>query len=212
MQEIQKLIDGFKGFQNGYFKDNAATFNTLIKEGQSPKIALIACSDSRVDPAVVLNVEPGHVFMVRNVANLVPPYETDGKYHGTSAALEYAVTGLNVDHIIILGHAHCGGIYSLLDGDVSEENETSFVKNWMTLANAAKRRVEATMPDAPPKVKQRHCEQGSVLVSLENLMTFPWVRQKVEAKELRLHGWYVDIEKGELFAYDSAVGNFTKLG
>ena len=210
MDDVAKLIEGFKEFQTGYFQDHAAKFKKLVREGQKPKIALVACSDSRVDPAIVLNVDPGSVFMIRNVANLVPPSEGDQSFHGTSAALEYAVRGLNVEHIIVLGHAHCGGVKALLEGSVSDDWEASYIPKWMSLVSSAKRRVEATLSGAPLEVKLRHCEKGAVLVSLENMMTFPWLKEKVEDKSLNLHGWYVDIEEGELHIYDPESGSFQK--
>ena len=210
MDDIEKLIEGFKNFQSGYFQDHAENFKKLVKDGQSPRVALVACSDSRVDPAIVLNVDPGRVFMVRNVANLVPPCEDGGSYPGTSAALEYAVRGLNVEHIVVLGHAHCGGVRALLEGSVSDDWEAGYIPKWMSLVSSAKRRVEATLPDASLDIKLRHCEQGAVLVSLENMMTFPWIRAKVEERSLSLHGWYVDIEQGELHLYNPEEGKFQK--
>ncbi|MBL6958691.1 MAG: carbonic anhydrase [Rhodospirillales bacterium] len=208
MDETEKLIDGFKGFQSGYFKEHSSQFKKLVSEGQSPKVALVACSDSRVDPAIVLSVEPGQIFMVRNVANIVPPYEGEGTYHGTIAALEYAVRGLTVEHIIVMGHAHCGGIQALMEGGVPEDWEQSYIPKWMSLVDSAKQRVEATLPDAPIDVKLRQCEKEAVHVSLENMMTFPWIEQKVEERTLNLHGWYVDIGKGELLVYDPVNASF----
>lgn len=208
MDEIAKLIKGFKGFQTGYFKEHLSEFKKLVSEGQKPKIALVGCSDSRVDPAIVLGVEPGGIFMVRNVANIVPPYEGEGTNRGTIAALEYAVRGLAVEHIIVLGHAHCGGIKTLMEGGVPEDWESSYIPEWISLVDSAKLRVEATLPDAPKDVKLRHCEKEAILVSLENMMTFPWIQQAVEERTLSLHGWYVDIEKGELLAYDPVNASF----
>lgn len=193
MDPIDKLTTGFRAFRDGRFREQRATYETLAKHGQKPAAALIACSDSRVDPAIVLQAGPGDLFVIRNVANLVPPYEREGHYHGTSAALEYAVQHLNVAHVIVFGHAHCGGIRSLFERPTEAGDGGVFVGPWMSLVRSAYLRVEGTMPDAEDDVKARVCEQSAVLVSLENLMTFPDIRQRVSAGRLRLHGWYIDI-------------------
>ena len=199
MDPIAKLTAGFKEFRDDGFKEKRATYETLVDQGQKPKVALIACSDSRVDPAMVLQADPGDLFIVRNVANLVPPHERDGQYHGTSAALEYAVQHLEVGHLIVLGHAHCGGIRSMFEepGEGSE-----FVLPWMSLVRSAYLRIQGTMPNASDDEKARFCEQSAVLVSLENLMTFPSIRERVSDGRLRLHGWYIDIRSCALHVYD----------
>lgn len=210
MGPIEKLTEGYKVFRDGRFREQRTTYETLVDEGQRPKVALIACADSRVDPAIVLQADPGDLFIVRNVANLVPPYEREGHYHGTSAALEFAVTHLEVDHLIVLGHAHCGGIRSLFD--VQDGDGEGFVPPWMSLVRSAYLRVEGTMPDAPLEVKARHCEQSAVLVSLENVMTFPFVRERVGEGRLRLHGWHIDIRSCELRIYDPIEQQFQPVG
>ena len=202
MDPITKLTTGFRGFRDGRFQEKRAAYEALVDEGQKPKVALIACSDSRVDPATVLQADPGDLFITRNVANLVPPYELEGHYHGTSAALEYAVWHLEVEHVIVLGHAHCGGIRFLFEKGIENSEGNHFVSRWMSLVRSAYLRVEGTMPDAPDEVKARACEQSAVLVSLENLMTFPSVRQRVGDGRLRLHGWYFDIRSCALHVYD----------
>ncbi len=203
MDPIAKLTTGFRAFHDGRFQEQRATYEVLVDRGQKPKVALFACSDSRVDPGTVLQADPGDLFVVRNVANLVPPYELDGHYHGTSAALEYAVQHLEVGHVIVLGHAHCGGIRSLFEKRTQDSEDNHFVSPWMSLVRSAFLRVEATMPGAPEELKARVCEQSAVLVSLENLMTFPSIRQRVSEGRLRLHGWYFDIRSGQLHIYDS---------
>ncbi|MDX1576143.1 MAG: carbonic anhydrase, partial [Kiloniellales bacterium] len=178
MDPIDKLTAGFKVFRDGRFQEQRATYEALVDRGQSPKVALVACSDSRVDPAMVLQADPGDLFIVRNVANLVPPYERGGHYHGTSTAVEFAVDHLEVGHIIVLGHAHCGGIRSLFESPGEAGEGDSFVPTWMGLVRSAYLRVEGTMPDAPLEEKARFCEQSAVMVSLENLMTFANVRER----------------------------------
>ncbi len=202
MDPITKLTDGYKTFRGGDFEARRDTYEDLVDQGQKPKVALIACSDSRVDPAIVLQADPGDLFIVRNVANLVPPHEIEGNYHGTSAALEFAVQHLNVEHVIVLGHAHCGGIRSMFKQMEADTDGNFFIQPWMSLVKSAYLRVEGTMPDAPEEVKAKACEQAAVLVSLENLMTFPFIRERVAARELRLHGWHIDIRSCELQLYD----------
>lgn len=208
MNPIDKLTAGFRTFRNGRFQEQRSTYEDLVDQGQSPKVAVIACSDSRVDPAIVLQADPGDLFIVRNVANLVPPCERDGDFHGTSAALEYAVEHLQVQHLIVLGHAHCGGVRSLFEKGERDDESNQFVTPWMSLVHSAYLRVEGTMPDASEEEKARICEQSAVLVSLENLMTFPFVSRRVGDGRLRLHGWYIDIRSCTLQLYDSVRQHF----
>ncbi len=204
MDPIDTLTSGFRAFRDGCFQDKRATYEQLVDRGQRPKVALIACSDSRVDPALLLQADPGELFIIRNVANLIPPFETEGAYHGTSAALEFAVEHLKVGHIIVMGHSHCGGIKALFDRPAEGEGHQGFIAPWMSLVESAYRRVEGTMPEASLAEKARVCEQSAVLVSLENLMTFPAIREGVKARRLRLHGWFVDIRDCDLQIFDPA--------
>lgn len=208
MDAIAKLTKGYRAFRDGRFQAERATYETLVDQGQKPKVALVACSDSRVDPAIVLQADPGDLFIVRNVANLVPPFEHGGHFHGTSAALEFAVQHLEVEHIVVLGHAHCGGIRSLFQSKSEDDEEQNFISRWMSLVRSAHRRVEGTMPQASDEAKARACEQSAVLVSLENLMTFPSIRQRVGEGRLRLHGWHIDIRSCVLQVYDPAEQHF----
>lgn len=207
MYSIDALKDGFRSFRGGMFPDRRATYETLVDEGQHPRVCVVSCSDSRIDPEIVLQADPGDLFVIRNVANLVPPYVQDGSHHGTSAALEYAVEHLEVAHIIVLGHAYCGGIGALVKGS-AEGSTDRFIGPWVRLARAAYLRVQGTMPQASDEEKLRMCEKHAVLVSLENLMTFPAIRQRVADGRLLLHGWYVDIRNCELFTYDANVQRF----
>ena len=205
MADIKKFINGFKRFQENYFGGDQELF-TQLKYGQTPSAMVIACSDSRVDPAILLDCEPGDLFMVRNVANLVPPYEKGAGLHGVSTALEYGVRVLKVEHLIVLGHSQCGGINALVNGAQGE-----FIVNWVNIAQRAKERVLADMPQASAAEKICACEQASVLVSLENLLTFPWIQKKVEQGELTLHGWYFDLDAGRLLAYNPSVAKYEPL-
>lgn len=205
-----KLIEGFRRFRERHFESNDCLYQKLVTEGQTPKTMVVACCDSRVDPAIVLDCEPGDLFVIRNVANLVPPAEGRAGHHGTTAAIEYGVRNLGVGHIIVLGHAHCGGINALVrNGGVS--NPDSFIDDWMCLVESARSSVMAEMPHASLNEQARACEQRAILVSLDNLMTFSWVRERVEADLLTLHGWYFDIENGQLLRYDATASSFIAL-
>ena len=208
---VEKLLDGYRRFRTGAFQDSKPLIQELVAQGQRPQVAVIACSDSRVEPATLFQTDPGDLFMIRNVANLVPPLEEDGKFHGTSAALEFAVLGLNVKHVIVLGHAHCGGVKAMMNAD-TDDGKFTFVTHWVSMLAAAHRRVLATMAGADEATRTRVCEQNAVLVSLENLTTFPWVRERVESGELQLHGWYIDIAEAKLSVYDGAQGKFEPVG
>lgn len=202
------LIKGFHRFREQHFADDDALYRQLVQEGQTPKILVVACCDSRVDPALVLDCAPGDLFVIRNVANLVPPDENRiGGRHGTSAALEYGVKTLGVEHVIVLGHAQCGGIQALMRGS-STESQESFISSWMRLAAQAREKVLQEMPQASKHELERACEQQAILSSLENLRSFSWIRERVETGSLQLHGWYFDIEHGQLLQYDPATQRF----
>ncbi len=209
MSSPKQLIAGFRRFRELHFAGDSVQFQDLAQFGQSPKALVVACCDSRVDPALVLDCAPGDLFVIRNVANLVPPAENQGHYHGTSAALEFGVRNLGVPHIIVLGHAQCGGIHALLERSVDKEE--SFIAEWMGIAEAAREQVEQQHAEASDTVRHRACEQQAILVSLSNLMTFSWIRERVEQGRLTLHGWYFDIEGGELLGYDATTRQFEML-
>lgn len=209
-ESVDKLMQGYRRYRDGDYEESRTLIESLVTEGQRPEVAVVACSDSRVDPAILFQADPGDLFMVRNVANLVPPMEEEGTYHGTSAALEFAVLGLGVKHILVLGHAHCGGIKLMMEPD-PYSSAFKYVPAWVSMLSAAHRRVLATMSDAGPEACTRACEQNAVLVSLENLTTFPWVRERIQSGDLQLHGWYVDIAGPKLSAYDWEAGTFIPI-
>lgn len=194
---IDRLVAGFRGFHALYYEQRPERIRDLVEVGQNPKVLMIACSDSRVDPAIVTNAEPGELFIVRNVANLVPPYAPDGNYHGTSAALEYAVRDLKVEHIVVLGHSHCGGIRALMDSTEGDITEREFIGPWVSICKCA---GETEDSDA--------VERGAIKGSLTNLMSFPWVKERVDAGNLSLHGWWFDIEKGNLWELNRETGEY----
>ncbi|HEX5363191.1 MAG TPA: carbonic anhydrase [Gallionella sp.] len=211
MTSPHDLIEGFHRFREQHFADDDALYRQLIQDGQTPKILVVACCDSRVDPALVLNCAPGDLFVIRNVANLVPPAESrSGGRHGTSAALEYGVHTLGVEHIIVLGHAHCGGIRSLVQTG-GANNPASFIDDWMRLVEDARVSVERDMPGESLEKRTQACEQRAILGSLDNLMTFSWVCERVEQGTLTLHGWYFDMENGRLLGYNPATRLFETL-
>ncbi len=193
---IDKLLKGYERFRNGYFEQNRPQLEQLADE-QNPEIAMVSCCDSRVDPAILFDVEPGDIFVIRNVANLVPPFETRGDYHGTSAALEFAVSCLKVKQVVVLGHANCGGIRALMETDTSVKGE-SFIDSWMHLAASAKKEVLARDDLETPQQRLDVCERTAVSYSLKNLMTYPWIRSQVKAGGLSLVGCYYDLRSGEL--------------
>lgn len=210
MSSPNKLIEGFARFRGNHFATEDVVYRHLAKHGQTPKFLIVGCCDSRVDPALIFDCEPGDLFVIRNVANLVPPAEDRVGHHGTTAALEYGVGTLGVEHIVVLGHAHCGGIQNLMKtGGVA--NPDSFIDDWMSLAEPARASVVKDLPAASSEQQQRECEQRAVLVSLSNLQTFPWITQRVADGKLKLHGWYFEIESGQLLGYNSATRQFEIL-
>ena len=210
MSSIAQLVEGFVRFRERHFARNDSLYQQLVRQGQTPKTLVVACCDSRVDPALVFDCDPGDLFVIRNVANLVPPLEEHSGHHGTTAAIEYGVCTLEVEHIIVLGHAHCGGINTLVKtGGVGTPG--SYIDDWMCLVESARAAVVKELPHAPAEEQQRACEQRAMLVSLDNLMTFPWIRERVMSDALTLHGWYFDIENGQLQRYDATVREFVAL-
>jgi carbonic anhydrase len=190
---VDGLVAGFRSFRARYYEQSPERMHELSTHGQSPTVMVIACSDSRVDPALLLGAEPGDLFTVRNVANLVPPYTPDSNYHGTSAALEFAVRDLKVHHIVILGHSACGGIQALRDAAAGAPAEREFIAPWMDIAAAA-----CPCEDGRDVPDQPTVEHESVRISLTNLRSFPWVDERIRTRELTLHGWWVDLVGGHL--------------
>ena len=211
MSELEKLLAGFRKFRKRFYEDEPELYQQLITRGQSPKALIIACCDSRVHPAHVMNTDPGDTFVVRNVANLVPPYVDDGKTHGTSAAIEFAVKHLQVPHIIIMGHSQCGGIRALMESSCGGEMRV-FIDPWMAIMAPARTLVEEQHSAASTDDKCSMCERAAIGISLENLRSFPFIRDAIRHGTLQLHGWYFDIENGILCALDETSGEFGPVG
>ena len=202
---ILPLIEGYKQFRIKYF-ENTRTFDDLVKYGQKPKAMIVACCDSRVDPAIVTNCSPGELFVIRNVANLVPPFNGCSKHHGTSAALEFGVLDLEVSDIILFGHSHCSGIRALMEAQENNEHSSNFIEAWMDIAKPAKQQVLKQYPQHSLDEQSHYCEKESLLISLDNLKTFPWINKRILANELFLHAWYFNLGTGIIETYNSSSG------
>jgi len=208
--DIAAFVAGFERFRARYFSGEDSVYARL-RHGQSPRTLIISCCDSRTDPGMLLGAGPGDIFVVRNVANLVPPYRNGAEMPGIRADIEFAVKGLNVEQIIILGHSGCGGIRALMDGEGVTENRYEFIGTWIGIARTARERVLQQMPGEMQAVQARACEHLAISLSLDNLLSFPWIRERVEAGNLALHGWYFDLECGELLAFSRDTSSFTRL-
>jgi carbonic anhydrase len=205
--DFEELLAGYHRFREGDWEHQRARWERLAK-GQSPRIMVIACSDSRVDPAQIFDVSPGEIFVVRNVANMVPPFETTPGHHGVSAALEFAVTQLKVPEVVVLGHGACGGVRASLENAFHGEppGRGGFIADWVSLIDEARDRVVAQYGKGPEAV--RALELECVKVSIANLRTFPCVPEREAAGKLRLRGAYFAIADGILHLLDEQTGTF----
>jgi carbonic anhydrase len=209
---IERLLAGVRGFRAAYYEQRPERLKPLVEGGQAPAVLVIACSDSRIDPALLTNAEPGELFVVRNVANLVPPYCADGTARGTSAALEFAVRDLGVRHVIILGHSRCGGIQALIDHNAGKALGRDFIAPWVGMVAhvcAQVPRDESYSRD--PRRRARAVEQRAILASLDNLIGFPWVAERVEARTLDLRGWWFDLDAGALWEARPGAKEFARI-
>lgn len=201
---MDKLIEGYRRFRSGRWRD-LRDLAQKFTEGQKPRLLVIACCDSRVDPATIFDANPGELFVIRNIANLVPPYEATAGYHGTSAAIEFAVDILEVETILVMGHAFCGGVQAALDN--KEPHPGSFLYTWVGLLDAAKDRVTHDHDQGPA----RALEYESIKVSLDNLMTFKFIADRVKAGTLKLAGAHYGVADGRLRMLDTTTGEFRPL-
>ena len=204
MSEFQALLQGYSRFRSGRYETERRRWAKLAS-GQAPPVMIIGCCDSRVDPATIFDTEPGQAFILRNVANLVPTYEQGGGLHGVSAALEFAVTKLEVRHIVVMGHGACGGISAALGGH--GDPDRTFIDRWIALLDPALERIRASGAEDP----QRALELEGIRTSLDNLRSFPFVAEREQAGELKLHGCYFAIADGRLWELDEAAGTFHEL-
>lgn len=209
----KSLSDRYRGWRATQFEENKAWYARLADEGQHPRAMIISCCDSRVHATSVFGADTGEFFIHRNIANLVPPFVADGDHHGTSAAIEYAVNTLRVANIIVMGHSNCGGVtgcHDMCSGSAPElEAETSFVGRWMDILRSGYDKAVKVGGDRADQISMM--EREAVLVSLENLMSFPFVSENVENDELSLHGVWLDIRDGGLEQYISRLDAFQKV-
>ncbi|MXU64590.1 carbonic anhydrase [Oceanomicrobium pacificus] len=207
------LVQRYKGWKATQFEENKSWYSRLADEGQRPRTMIISCCDSRVHVTSIFGADSGEFFIHRNIANLVPPFEVSKTIHGTSAAIEYAVTALKVSNLVVLGHSKCGGVqgcYEMCTGEAPQLQEaSSFVGRWMDILKPGFERIEKNEGDKQAKLTA--LEHESILVSLENLMTFPFVKEAVESGQLSLHGLWHEIGSGSLECYDADKKEFTRV-
>ncbi|MFW8588784.1 carbonic anhydrase [Rhizobium beringeri] len=203
-----KLLSGYHKFMRGRYSDQRERYRVLAETGQKPHTLLIACCDSRAAPETIFDCGPGELFVVRNVANMVPPYEPDSQFHATSAALEFAVQVLEIDNIVVMGHGRCGGIRAALDPSMAPLSPGDFIGRWMSLVRPAAEQIHSNelMTQAE---RQTALERVSIRNSIANLQTFPFVRNREEKGELSIHGAWFDISTGELWVMNGK-GDFTR--
>jgi carbonic anhydrase len=194
---MERLLEGYRRFRSEVWPKERVRFETLARQGQRPETLVIACSDSRVDPQTVFGAAPGELFVARNVAGLVPPYEPDAHYHGTSAALEFGVRILKVANVVVLGHAQCGGVRAMVDSASVEGSD--FIKAWMGIASPV---FPSQARCTPEEETYTLCEKEVVRLSLANLLTFPWIAEAKASGKLQLHGFRFSIRTGVLAMLD----------
>lgn len=209
---IDHLIEGVRQFKERFYRQAPDLMRKLVDHGQAPAVLMISCSDSRVDPTLLSGAGPGELFVVRNVANLVPPFVKGDLRNSVGAAIEYAVEHLKVDHIVVLGHAHCGGIKAMLEIAGGKASFGEFIGSWVDIAlQAARHHVHEegstkAVPVERLKAVPFLVERAAIQESLKNLQSYPWVAEKMAAGGLKLHGWWFDLDTGDLWATDDETG------
>lgn len=214
MDAYDLLIDGYRAFRKRYLGDAAEDWRHWAGKPQAPRIMVIGCSDSRVNPAILTHAGLGDLFVVNNIANIVPAFAEGRHTHrSVGAALQYAVTVLKVEHVIVMGHSSCGGVRALMSGigDIDEATQDDYVAGWIRELEPARAAVLADMPDAPFEEQCQVCELEGVLVSIGNLLTYPFVRSAFDEGRLSLHAWYFMIESGDMLSYDYEKGEYCRL-
>lgn len=194
-----KMLQGYQAFREKYAHGDQSIMHFLSNQGQQPEVMVVACCDSRVDPALILQCDPGDLFVVRNVANIIPPFEKDEAHHGTSAALEFGVRNLGVEHLILLGHSQCGGVQAVFSND---EQNNDFISNWVSLIKT---------PFCHPQDDFDNYAKLALNKSYQNCLTFPWINEKVKEKKLTIHLWFFDIKMGQIFTYSKTNDEYLPL-
>jgi carbonic anhydrase len=207
----EHLADRFRRFKYRHFGPNLDHYEKLATFGQHPEVMVVSCCDSRVDPETIFSAMPGELFVMRNVANLVPPYETGGKYHGVSAALEFAALNLRVKHIVVLGHSGCGGVRACLDQGAARQTEAQFISNWMSMLDEARAKVMVSHRGRPMAEIHAALEKEGIKASLANLRTFPFIKLLEGKRRLALHGASFDIATGTLAVLNQTTGAFVAV-
>jgi carbonic anhydrase len=205
------LADRYRRFKHQIYHPNAENYQELAKDGQSPDTMLISCCDSRVLPETIFNALPGELFVVRNVANLVPPYETSGQFHGVSAAIEFAVLNLRVKNVVVMGHSGCGGVKSVLHQSAAIQTEAKFISRWMSMLEDARLTVLASHQMSTDADRLEALEKEGIKTSIKNLRSFPLVAEREEKGKLNLHGAHFDIKTGTLSVLSHSRGEFFPL-
>ena len=205
MKKLGNLLSGYLKFRQKYVEDEKTLMHELHTQGQSPQVMVVSCCDSRVDPALILQCDPGDLFVVRNIANIVPPYETDSAHHGTSAALEFGIKSLQVKHLIIMAHSECGGIKAWVENkkscDAAKNAKEGFLDNWLSIID---------VPDYQ-NLEVNDCAKFALKNSYNNCLSFPWIKEKLDNKLLEIHLWFFDIKSGNIQMYSWQENKFTDL-
>jgi len=211
MTDIDALIAGFQSFHEEYINDEDGRYSELARYGAHSQILMIACCDSRVDPAIITNCSAGDLMVIRNMGNLVPPYDHESRFAETQAALEFALCYLKVEHIIVMGHSRCGGIRSLLTRLVDDFDPERALDRWTRIAEPAAREVLEEMPEADLDDQACACSRKALATSLQNLRSYPWIAAALEKHSVQIHGWYFNLSNGELERYMPDTARFETL-
>jgi carbonic anhydrase len=207
----EQLSDRYRRFKHRHFEHHIEQYQELATYGQRPEVMIVSCCDSRVDPETIFSAMPGELFVMRNVANLIPPYETGGTYHGVSAAIEFAVLNLRVKHLVIMGHSGCGGVKAALDRTAARETEGHFISKWMSMLEDARLKVLASHQGSSQNAMLTALELEAIKTSLANLRSFPFLAELESNGKLALHGAHFDIGTGKLQALNESTGKFYAL-
>ncbi len=196
---LKKILQGYQTFREKYVLGDNSIMQHLSSNGQQPQTMVVSCCDSRVDPALLLQCDPGDLFVVRNVANVIPPYEKDEAHHGTSAALEFGICFLKVKHLILLGHSQCGGIQVLLNR-TDDSNQNDFITNWVSIIKSSHVQLDAD-----------EYAKFALHQSLQNCLSFPWIKDKINQENLIIHLWFFDVKQGKIFSYSERQKKYLPL-